>query len=155
MEFAEFFSAISFYYYFPAPPGSVELKWKSAENSLSWVTKDGDPLKWTTKAELSDQLSVKAISFQSPGWVDLAGIGTITREIRLLIQYLCERRARVNSLELDNEEKKLRIDAMKRLLDGDGFGVNPSKLPLLQMENSPLLDLIAQRKITGASEDDE
>lgn len=150
MEFAEFFSAISFYYFAPTPPGTIELKWDNDGKRLSW-TSNGDPLVWTTPATDVSQLRVIGISFNSPGWVDLTGAGVIMRELRILIQYLCERRERINSLELDNEEKKIRIKAMQRMIDPQAEQIDQSKLPLLFAENSPILDLIAQRKISGSS----
>lgn len=150
MEFAEFFSALSAMYFLPLPPGQVEMKWSDNGDPLTW-TSDGQPLIWTDKVKPGDDLRIVRVQYGSPGFTDLVGLGAVLKEIRLFIQFLCERRARLNLLDIEREERKLRVDAMRKRIESDPNGLISERLhPFLTQEDSPLLDLIAQRKITGA-----
>lgn len=121
---------------------------------MEW-TSDDAPLVWTTASDPNSDLKVTKIRFASPGFVDLAGLGAALREIRLFIQYLCERREKTNSMELENEEKRIRNEAMKAFVEDykrnrkGEENIDTAAVP------TALLDLIAQKKVRGADEGNE
>jgi hypothetical protein len=154
MEFAEFFSTLSAMYFAPLPPGQVKMEWRSDGSPLEWTT-EGSPLTWAHNVSPSEDFWVIQVRFASPGFTDLAGLAALLREIRIFIQYLCERRARINLMDIEYESRKLRVEAMKKLIYDDGDrSLSQRLMPFLTQDESPVLDLIYQKKITGAVDSD-
>lgn len=184
MEFAEFFSVVSHMYYAPKAltPMQVNLLTGgepygvSPTDDLDRILRAGTseenvgenfdriPFKRSGgfSADYSDAfekvLYVTRIQYGSPGFADFTGAGALMREIRLLIQYLCEKRQRLNSLELDNAERDIRISAMRKLLydygqsrPEDSSGANDLRINLDGIPDE-LLYLISDRKIVSAEE---
>jgi hypothetical protein len=80
---------------FGLPPWWPELSWRS----------------WPSERELA--LDVFAAQYESPGWVDLVGIGKVIEQIRLFGEKLIDLRATRRREELENQDLAVDIQAKK------------------------------------------
>lgn len=106
------------------------------------------------------QLQVRRVEYASPGIKDLVGVGEVVGHIKDFIVFLIEHFRSREARKLDNEEQRLRNDALRldnarrffalrRALD-----LTPAEMRRLQMwvddRQQPLAALVTDGKIRGA-----
>jgi hypothetical protein len=150
-NFAEFFAAISATYNLQEFRGGEGI---FTADGQEITLSDGSKLSIAAETSVTYSVRVTEISFASPGFTDFAGAGAVLSEIRLMIQYFCELRGRRNEQDLINEERKIRVQAMRQLLENtDQARLSKAAQEVLKLSViEPLLDAVAQQRIVGAAE---
>jgi len=114
--------------------------------------------------EPEERLEVRRISYASPGFSDLVGIGTVVGHIKEFILKLGERRDSRRHRELDEERAalendRIRLENARNLVAlGRDLGYTEMDLRLLvadvDRKQEPLIRLIEQQKLRGVSTPD-
>lgn len=114
--------------------------------------------------EPEERLAVRQIRYASPGFSDLAGIGTVVGHVKDLIVKLIERHDSRRQRELMDdrialENDRLRLENARRFVAlGKELGYSDTELRLLaayvDKKQEPLIRLIDQGKLRGASTPD-
>lgn len=114
--------------------------------------------------EPEERLEISQIKYASPGFTDLAGIGTVVGHIKDFIMTLIERRDSRRQRELNDERAALENDRLRLenarafVALGRDLGVSETDLRLLiahvDEKQEPLFRLIEQKKLRGVSTPD-
>jgi hypothetical protein len=114
--------------------------------------------------EPEERLEVRRISYASPGFTDLAGVGTVVGHIKDFIIKLIERRDSRRQRELNDERAALENDRIRLenarnfVALGRDLGYSETDLRLLaahvDKKQEPLVRLIQQQKLRGVSTPD-
>lgn len=62
------------------------------------------------------RIQITRLSFASPGFTDLAGVGKILEQLRLFCEFCITKVLERNDRKLENEEKKLRLEVLRQHL---------------------------------------
>ncbi len=106
-------------------------------------------------------LQIRRIEFASPGFIDIAGVGTAIGHVKDFIQFIIQHWSDRTYRKLRDEEKslqneRLRIEnAMKYVELANGCGLNPTEIRrltnFLDERQDILTDLVAQDKLSSVS----
>lgn len=151
-------------------------RWKRRMSSwgpLPWAPGFGGAPPVLDEAQLSrlsrlfepeERLEVRRISYASPGFTDLAGVGTVVGHIKDFIIKLLERRDSRRQRELNDERAALENDRIRLenarnfVALGRDLGYSETDLRLLaahvDKKQEPLVRLIDQQKLRGVSTPD-
>ncbi len=151
---------------FPMPyPLRRAMRLFAVGGMAGWI--EAPPLDVNRLSRLCDvlapglQLQARRIEYASPGIKDLVGAGEVVGHIKDFIVFLVEHLRSRKARQLENEEHRLRNDAMRLenahrfIAMKREFDLTPSEMRRLQMwvddRQQPLAALVTDGKIRGAT----
>jgi hypothetical protein len=115
--------------------------------------------------EPKERLTVRRITYGSPGFKDLAGLGEIIGHLKDFLLRLIEHHDAKDKRALDNEQQRLTNEQLKieiakgyiEIAQELGYTKRETRqlVAAVMYEQKPLIKLIAARKITSASAEDD
>jgi hypothetical protein len=108
-----------------------------------------------------ERLEVRRITYASPGFADLAGLGTVVGHLKDFLLRLMERRDNRRQRELNDERAELENDRLRlenarqfvALARDLGYSDTDMRALTLHVDNKqgPILKMVEQRKLSGIS----
>jgi len=137
------------------------LPWAPGLGGVPPVLDDAQLSRLSRLFEPEERLEVRRISYASPGFSDLAGIGTVIGHVKDFVLKLVERRDSRRQRELNEERAALENDRIRLenarnfVALGRDLGYTETDLRLLvahvDRKQEPLIRLIDQQKLRGVS----
>lgn len=151
-------------------PPSVRTRWRrelsflgplGRVSSLGFIPQSLDGAEWARLFVPEERLQIRRISYASPGFSDLAGIGTVVGHLKDFILKLVERRDLRTQRELNDERaalenERMRIENARNFVAlGKDLGYSEMELRVLvayvDRKQEPLVRLADKQKLSSVS----